>query len=97
MNFMKDWFARHRNRTSLLLHAIGIPLTIAAIVVLFLPPPGGWLPAVILFVVGYALQFIGHGIEGNDAGEIIIFKKLLGLPFKRYSPDDQSAQSPPKE
>ena len=30
------------------------------------------------YVAGFALQFLGHAIEGNDAGETIVFKKLLG-------------------
>ena len=34
-----------------------------------------------LFVGGYALQFIGHAIEGNDAGELILVKKALGKPY----------------
>ncbi len=33
------------------------------------------------FVAGYALQFAGHAIEGNDAGELILFKRLLGRPY----------------
>jgi uncharacterized membrane protein YGL010W len=37
--------------------------------------------AIVLVVAGYALQFIGHHIEGNDAGETILVKKLLGKPY----------------
>ena len=33
----------------------------------------------------YALQFIGHWIEGNDPGEVIIIKRILGKPYKAVS------------
>jgi hypothetical protein len=33
------------------------------------------------FVVGYLLQFAGHAIEGNDAGEVILVKKFAGKPY----------------
>ncbi|MFA5863720.1 MAG: Mpo1-like protein [Phycisphaerae bacterium] len=81
----ENWKKRHQNKTSFTLHAIGIPLTILAIPAvvvgisknenLFLVLAGG------LFVIGYALQFVGHAIEGNDAGEVILIKKLLGKPY----------------
>ena len=80
-----NWRLRHRNRTSLVLHLAGIPMTIAAgvLVVVAIAADGVvwlWLAAA-LFVGGYALQFIGHAIEGNDAGEMILVKKLLGKPY----------------
>lgn len=36
-----------------------------------------WLAALLLFVVGYALQFWGHAIEGNEVGEVTLVKKIL--------------------
>ncbi len=81
----ENWFRRHRNRRSLVLHAIGIPLTIAAIPLAVAAGATGaaayWLAAGGGLVIGYALQFIGHAIEGNDAGELILVKKLLGRPY----------------
>jgi len=49
-----------------------------------------WRPAA-LFVGGYLLQWIGHRVEGNDVGEIIIFKKWLGLPYTAISPRFQKS------
>ena len=45
-----------------------------------------WLWAAVCFVGGYLLQFIGHAVEGNDAGEVILVKKLLGLHYVEFGP-----------
>jgi len=81
----ENWLKRHQNQTSFVLHMVGIPLTILAIPALIVGiVRDSWLwvgLAIALVVLGYALQFIGHGIEGNDAGEVILVKKLLGKPY----------------
>ena len=41
----------------------------------------GWGWASAAFIVGYILQFAGHAVEGNDAGEVILVKKTLGMPY----------------
>lgn len=66
-----DWIAQyaesHRHPVNRLLHTFGIPM-IAASILLFVVSwiVGGWwaLPAT-LFVVGWILQFVGHGFEGK--------------------------------
>ncbi|MEI6633335.1 MAG: Mpo1-like protein [Chlamydiota bacterium] len=68
------WAARHMNRINLVLHAVGIPLTVAAIPALLFRDPR--LTAG-LFVCGYALQFVGHAIEGNKSGEQMLCEKLI--------------------
>lgn len=68
------WAERHVNRPNVVLHAIGIPLTVAALPLLILHSYS-W--AALLFAAGYALQFIGHAIEGNKSGEQLLFEKLL--------------------
>ncbi len=42
--------------------------------------------ALALFVGGYLLQFAGHVLEGTDPGEIIYFKRKLGLPYVEFPP-----------
>jgi len=37
------------------------------------------------FFGGYFLQFAGHAIEGNDAGEVVFVKKKLGMPYTEYA------------
>jgi len=44
-----------------------------------------WRPAMLL-AVGYFLQFLGHLHEGNDMGEVVLVKRLLGLPYTAVSP-----------
>jgi hypothetical protein len=68
---------------------IGIPLTIAAVVVALVQLKLGrwdlwWRPAVLL-AAGYFLQWLGHRIEGNDMGEVILVKRLLGRPYVAVS------------
>ena len=40
----------------------------------------------VVFVVGYLLQFLGHMVEGNDVGELIPIKRLLGMPYVAIAP-----------
>ena len=42
--------------------------------------------ALMVHVTTWVLQFIGHAIEGNDAGELILIKKLLGKPYQEFRP-----------
>lgn len=88
--WLQNWLERHQNRTSFMLHMVGIPLTIAALVFAGVQLAESrwdlwWRPA-LLFVAGYLLQWIGHLIEGNDMGEIILVKKMLGKPYVAVSP-----------
>jgi hypothetical protein len=39
-----------------------------------------------LFIGGYVLQFAGHLLEGTDPGEIIYFKRKLGLSYVEFPP-----------
>lgn len=72
------------------LHYVGIPLTILAVVLAGYQLYHGWWPLwwrpVGLLVAGYALQFAGHRVEGNDMGEVVLVKKLLGRPYVAVSP-----------
>lgn len=67
----EEWIAQyalsHQHPINRLCHIIGIPL-IAVAVLSFLAAPfvtGLWWMALTLFVVGWVLQFIGHGFEGK--------------------------------
>lgn len=96
----ENWFQRHRHPVSLALHAVGIPAVVAGFGVLGvsaakpIPHVGWWFAG--LFAGGYALQFIGHAIEGNDAGELILVKKLLGKPYVAVAPPKCREGSPDK-
>jgi hypothetical protein len=51
-----------------------------------------FLLALALFVGGYFLQFAGHLLEGTDPGEIIYFKRKLGLPYVEFPPGPGSGR-----
>jgi uncharacterized membrane protein YGL010W len=102
--WLSNWLLRHQHPASLVLHAVGIPLTIAAVVLAIVQLAEWrwdlwWRPAA-LFLLGYLLQWIGHRIEGNDMGELILVKKLLGRPYvavsPRYAGAGESAPDTPK-
>jgi hypothetical protein len=95
--WLKRWLQRHQHPTSLGLHFVGIPLAIAAVVLALVQLRQDqwdlWWRPVVLLAVGYLLQWIGHRLEGNDMGEVILVKKVLGRPYvavsPRYDPADR--------
>jgi uncharacterized membrane protein YGL010W len=82
---VQGWLSRHREPTSFVLHMLGIPPTIVAVllvpVYITLMSVSIFLLALMLFVGGYLVQFLGHAIEGTDPGEVIFFKRKMGLPY----------------
>lgn len=98
--WLQRWLRRHHHPASFWLHVVGIPMTIAAVVLALVQLWEGrwdlwWRPAALL-VVGYLLQWIGHRIEGNDMGEVVLIKKWLGKPYvavsPRYAADDDASK-----
>jgi uncharacterized membrane protein YGL010W len=67
----EDWIAQyatsHQHPVNRACHTLGIPLIVLAIglFVIGLFVSGLWIPALILFVAGWTLQFIGHAFEGK--------------------------------
>jgi uncharacterized membrane protein YGL010W len=80
-----NWLSRHQNPVNFWIHMLGIPLTILAIPLAVMH---FWLVAASVFVSGYALQFIGHAVEGNHSGEALLARRLLKL-----DPPDSAAKS----
>jgi hypothetical protein len=81
--FLANWMERHQHPVSFALHMVGIPMTVVGVG--FLVAGWPWTFAG-LFIGGYLLQFVGHAIEGNDAGELILVKRALGLPYVAVVP-----------
>jgi hypothetical protein len=54
-----------------------------------------WYRPVPWITASYILQWVGHLIEGNDMGEMILIKKALKKPYvaiaPRYADRDRSA------
>jgi len=73
---INNWMSRHQHPMSFWLHMLGIPLTLVAVPLGFM---FSWLVASSLFLAGYALQFIGHAVEGNHSGEALLIRRLLKI------------------
>ena len=71
---LRNWLSRHRHPGNFWLHMLGIPATLAAVP---LAVTGHWVVAASLFAAGYALQFIGHAVEGNASGEELLLRRLM--------------------
>jgi uncharacterized membrane protein YGL010W len=87
---VSHWLERHQGAVSFALHIVGIPLTILGVLLLPLAAASlTWKVAVVgltLFIAGYALQFLGHYLEGSDPGEIVLLKRKMGLPYVEFAP-----------
>ncbi len=88
--FCKNYLERHENRANQFLHVLGVPASFGLSVYFLIEEQ--WLWAAGAFLGGYVLQFIGHAVEGNDAGEVILVKKLLGKPYTEFGTASKSKQ-----
>lgn len=91
----RNWLERHQLPFNFWVHMVGIPLALTGVVLLVLTD---WYWGLSALVAGYFLQWIGHRAEGNDVGELIPLKRLLGLPVVAVaprSPKDPLATAPP--
>ena len=97
-SWLTHWFERHQHPASLILHLIGIPLTLLAVGVAMAQLVQWrwdlWYRPTVLLIAGYALQWIGHRIEGNDMGELILIKRWQGQPYVAVAPRDADAPDP---
>jgi hypothetical protein len=69
---------------------VGIPVAFAGLPLLIV---ADWWVGIAAIGIGYFLQWVGHRIEGNDVGETIPLKRLLGLPVVPIAP--RSLPAPP--
>ncbi len=78
---IENWKKRHRNTTSFWLHMVGIPACFVATPIMLILKQ--WWLAIALFIAGYALQFIGHLVEGNQSGEEMLLRRILKKNLKK--------------
>jgi hypothetical protein len=71
---LRRYLSRHRNPWNRALHAAGIPLAPVGSTYLLLR--GRPRAAARYLVLGYALQWLGHRIEGTEVGEWILLRRL---------------------
>lgn len=90
--FVVNYIERHRNRANQILHLAGVPLTFLVSTYFLIRDQRVDL-FFACFISGYLLQFLGHAIEGNDAGEIVLVKKWLGKPYVEFGPLSKESKS----
>lgn len=83
-SFAANYIARHQNRANQALHVVGVPLTFVVSTIFLIRER--WELAAAAFIGGYVLQFLGHALEGNDAGEVVLLKRWLGRPYIEFGP-----------
>lgn len=83
--WVRNWLERHQHPANRTLHAVGIPLLAAALVLALVQLLQWrwdlWWRPVGLIALSYLLQWWGHRTEGNDLGEVILLKRLLRRPY----------------
>ncbi len=66
-----EWIAEyaesHQNPTNRVLHTLGIPMIAVSILLVLIMPiiHLGWTLPVLLFILGWIFQFVGHVFEGK--------------------------------
>ncbi len=85
-----NWRSRHRHPVTFTLHLVGIPACFLAAPALLIARQ--FLVAAACFVGGYLLQFVGHLMEGNRPGEVVLMGRLLGR-FRREGGGGDVAQA----
>ncbi|MGB0714433.1 MAG: Mpo1-like protein [Phycisphaerae bacterium] len=96
LGWYQNWRERHQHPVSFGLHLIAIPLMpLAGVLVVIQLMEGAWhlwWRPLALLIVSYVIQWIGHLIEGNDMGELILVKKALGKPYIAIAPRYQGCR-----
>ena len=80
--FIIDYCQRHAHPVNAVLHIVGVPAVFIGIYFLF---TGKFLLAIVLIVVGYLFQYLGHQAQGNEVGEVTLLKHLYRSLKKRTS------------
>lgn len=89
-NFLEKYRRDHTHPMNKATHAIGIPMIVVSLGVVFV----NWKMGVGLFVLGWIFQFIGHAFEGNKPsffsnpvylviGPLWTLRRVLGLEAKK--------------
>ncbi|MBA3804354.1 MAG: DUF962 domain-containing protein [Acidobacteria bacterium] len=61
-SFTENYKEKHQHPLNRLTHSIGIPMIVISLPLFFY----NWRWALVLFIIGWSLQFLGHAIEGNQ-------------------------------
>jgi hypothetical protein len=72
--FVRNYISRHRDPGNAFFHVFGVPL--APFLCLYLLARGRFRGALMAFIAGYFLQWVGHTLQGNEVGEWVLVKNL---------------------
>ncbi len=84
LRFGANWLQRHRHPFNFGIHLIGVPLMFYSLYALITEPSWDW--QWLGLVLGLGLQYLGHRVEGNEMGELVAVKRLLGLSYVSVAP-----------
>jgi hypothetical protein len=71
--FVIDYCQRHAHPVNAILHIFGVPAVFIGIYDLFVHQVALGL---VLIVIGYLFQYLGHRAQGNEVGEVTLIKHL---------------------
>ncbi len=71
--FIVDYCQRHAHPVNAILHIFGVPAVFIGIYDLFVHQV---MIGLVLIVVGYLFQYLGHRAQGNEVGEVTLIKHL---------------------
>lgn len=71
--FLADYRQRHCHPVNAALHLFGVPMAFAGLYFLVCGSPVSGLG---LICAGYALQWAGHRVQGNEVGEVTLMKAV---------------------
>ncbi len=101
-DYMNQYEHEHHNGLNRALHAVGIPIIFAGVVLLAMMK---WQIGLACFVGGWAMLFLGHRIEGNNpaffqgpvyflVGPLWVAKEIKQLLTGKPRPAAESSQAP---
>ncbi len=86
IDFLIDYFGRHKHPVNAFLHIFGVPMAFYGFWDLITGRAAEGLAFVFL---GYFLQYLGHRAQGNEVGEVILIKKIWAKFKKRQAGGEQ--------
>jgi hypothetical protein len=72
--FIVDYIKRHAHPLNAVLHIFGVPAVVLGIYFLITKQ---FAFGIVLIVVGYFLQYLGHRAQGNEVGEVTLIKNIV--------------------
>jgi hypothetical protein len=101
LNWLADYVERHNQPLNAALHIVGVPAVMLGLGFIFASRIKrsdssevlkGDILGLLLIVLGYVLQYLGHRSQGNEVGEVILLKKIwralksaLVMPFLKVN------------